>query len=322
MALPANRTWTITANNALDSGVDGVDQWQQMSEVMWATPLAAGWTVELSSNGVVADNTDNLTGLRSNFKLDTQGVGWWGVLKSPAGWADASGGFCYLLMYANTSSGDTTPQPLHFKMSANPYTGGTTSTLPTLSAGAEVGWNTNIVGWNAPIPGNYLDGYSTRGDWWILQKGTGQDYMNFGFAMMSNSDLDGGGEGDLRFFAWYASSNGDIFQTSASIHNTYRGLRRDGLLSVTPTATSIVGTILNGITNGVGDLGHSYAGVVHVVQNTGADGRYMGQLVDVYSCPQNLGFGEVDDSESAQDPRRVCMKGVWWYVPAAALPLL
>ena len=320
MAVPPNRTWTSTINNALDSAVDGVDQWQQLCYEMVANFLAAGWTAQQSSDGTTAGAGNNLAS-KASMKLDTQGNGWWIVLQSPAGFVQ-SGESVYLLMYANTGSGDTTPQPFSFRFSKFAYNlDGTTTTLPTAGGAEGSTSSTNIVGWNNPDPGNFLVGYSSRGDVWFMAKRTASPEINFCFAVVSNEDADGGGQGDLRFWVYYASSNANIFGTSTSIHTTYRAMRRDGLLAINPAATTLTGTILGGATNGLDDFGQAKASPVWIGSATGSDGRYWGQWVDVYGCDSNTTFEEVDDTEDLQDFRRVCLGGVWWYLPTAQLPL-
>ena len=317
------RNWTITANN--DLGGDYPTQWKRACFQIIDTMRNAGWTVVQSSNGSVANTSDNIT-TESDWVQNTTGSGGsWAVLESPSGWLPNSGTL-RVLLYANVSSGDTTPNPLHYYFSSDPYnTDGTTTSLPTPTGFQTSVTSDEVCSWTNYVPATYVAGYTDRGDIFFLGKQNGQNFISNMWVLGSNVDGDGGGRGDLRFYFLAMGSNGSII-TKPNLEQTsnWRSLRRDGLAQESQNkAAAILWELAGSWSNGLDDFGDLNMQAIHIGENhPGSDGRYKGQWIDFFAVPEQATFGTLDDSESGQTYRRVVVgSGLAMYLPTASLPL-
>lgn len=211
--------------------------------------------------------------------------------------------------------------------------GGSNGSLPSAD-GAESGVISNgddMIPWSAPVDGLYATWYTDRGDVMFGVKRRGQNFFTTFHMLYSNDDdIDqgGGGQGDHRW-AYFATST-----TATNCLDVSRWTSNSQWRGATPPGTSIYTTLqaaascwatTSAWTNGVNNQGQIYdvPADLWVNSGTGLSPRYLGQLVDVYATPDNLLFGQLDDSERGQIQRRVAMgAGVAVYAPTADLPFL
>ncbi len=318
MAVPATRTWTIDPNNAFTSAISMDTQYKEACFNFKDTLINAGWTVIRSSNGTVADGTDNWT-TDADVNFGASGTGSWIQLRSPAGWLPNSG-TVELLFYVNDTAG--TPQQAEIKLCVFGYRDGGVTTLPT-AKGTESTINTsgrNIVPWAAAIAGNWTSWYSSRGDVMFIVKGDGEAFIRHCFAISSNVDADGGGDGDQRWFFFSRSFTSNIFINGTHLSFTYwRGPMPSGTEYPNVEANSIL-TNVTSWTVGEDFSNNSADAKLKIWSDHSERGRYFGEWVDVRAAPGSTVFNEPDDSEGAQDPRRVAVGELWFYMPASEFP--
>lgn len=317
MAVVAERTWTIDPNNAFSSAVSMDTQFQEACFAFKSALLNAGWVVVRSSNGTVADDSDNWS-TDADVAFGTSGNGAWILFRSKAAWLTNSG-TVELLFYVNDTAG--TPQQAEIKFCVFGYRDGGTTTLPTAN-GTESTVNTsgrNIVPWGAAIAGNWTSWYSSRGDVMFIVKGTGEAFIRHCFAISSNTDADGGGDGDQRWFFFSRSGVTDIFSSGAHLLSAnWRAVTPAGDQYPNMEADSILTTV--SWTLGEDFDNNAVDAPIKVWSDHATRGRLFGEWVDVLAAPVGTVFNEPDDSEGAQDPRRVAVGTLWFYMPASEFP--
>lgn len=297
--------------------MDVMDDQYQEGIFAWKDLMVdAGWTVVRSSNGTVYGDSDNWSS-SSDIGFGSSGNGAWIVMRSPSGWLTNSG-FMEVLMYVNDTSG--TPQLFEIKCSTFGYKSGNLTTLPT-ARGEETSVNIggrSIVPWTSDgVTGRYTTWRSSRGDVMMVVKEEGVGDILHCFAFSSNTDADGGGTGDQRWFFFSSSSTINIFRNNGHLNlSDWRGVNANGENATNYEASSMLGGI-SSISNGQDYNGDEMSAPVKIWNDSTTELRELGAWVDVYS---GLGafpeaFNVTDPSEAAQDPQRVLMGSIWLYMP-------
>jgi len=327
MALPT-RNWTININQSYSTAVVQATQYR---EAVWAwkdNMVSAGWTVTLSSDGTAgAGGGDNVgasdfwTSAAALGVGTTAGGGAWVVLQAPAMFT-AAGGSLYIL--GAIADGSVNPQTFQIQGAVLPYTGGTTTSLPT-TAGPETTVNTagdNILGFAAPVAGTYHTWYSDRGDTLFFTKRDGVDAMDAFLLCYANDDMNGGGQGSHRFV--FGQLQGNLFSTPA-FGNGLRCFDASGRTALN-TGIDIV-SIMNSISGDTLDYtGSVITASVRCIADISNGVRHIGQLQD-FSAPPNSGsvaasWGRTIDEEAGQLQRRVALGLMYLFVPTADLPFV
>lgn len=327
MAEPTG-TWTITINNGFDSTTDAnvifKQQFFQIKELL----KSAGWTVTLSSDGsATAGAGDNIT-TKDDVGLGINGNGAWVVLSSPSGWADASN-TVYMLLAVDTNDASTTPySQIEGYISTAAYTGGSTSTLPS-TAGTVDSLGTSadtIVPGNGSVPALLYtyQAYNSRGDVVYATKLGGTTVFSHLFLVISHSTSYGGGQGNYRFGIY---NNAATTYTATGIPSSalsnaafWIGIDSGGTNADAPQAESALWEAGSSWTAGIDAFGETLDFPMDLFSSIAARGRYLGTCPDIRACPPNLSVGSLDDSETSQTLRKVCVGSLWLYAPTADLP--
>lgn len=308
------RTYTISIDNAWSSSSDQAVQFQETAYQIKTTAVAAGWTVTRSSDGTTAGAADYWTSA-SALEVNTSGNGAWVVMSSPASWASST---VYLLFYINASGSN--PQAAPIRMSTAAYTGGSTSALPT-TAGTETTASStpNILGHTSAATGYYYTWRTSRGDFAVATRLGSLSGFNSWLAVYSNTDASGAGRGNLRAWVHQFASTSNVFVTTTFSISYLKSVTPSGSAAASLASTCPAWTA-TAWGSGLDVAGETVYSPIWLVDNTSA-GRFLGQWVDVYGNPTALAVGTLDDDESAQTYRRVCVGAVSLYMPTADLPM-
>lgn len=334
------KTWTISINNAFSSAVDQQVQYQEALYNWIDTFRTAGWTVVRSSNSVTAGAGDNIAS-PADIVWGTGGsVRSWVVLSPPAAfwgyvtpWEIGN-----VLIAANETAGDTTPQVIEFRWVTNgTYTGGTTTANPTASGGTDTqpgsaNIRSTFIPWSTPVAGNWASWASTQGDVVFGIKQDGQigwrtwamvcsfasgepqlGYGNFRPAIFGIGSPTAGG----------AASGGAL----ASTTNWSAGGRSFANASLTSLSAASYAWNFSSWTGGAEFTRGIPASEIFLANNTASDvARFIGRIVDFYGSPQLAPQGEVQDGDADAIRLVNCAGasggGLWVPVPAADLPII
>jgi len=322
MVLPL-RTPTINFDVAFTSQVDQQVQYREACFALKQLLVAAGWVVERSSDSVSAANSDLWLTAANVVWAAAASAHSWITLVSPVGWLPNSGQV-RILMDCNNAAPDTTPQQMQTFFQAASYGAGGTNTTRPPAVGTETTANINgdnIIPWVSPLAGRYTTWRTARGDVMMIVKLQGTLQARWAFILSSNDNLSGGGEGDNRFFCFTNdSASVDVLPASLLGNTTYwKGLDPGATVADPPNAQSTAWSISNW-TGGISGGGQTIAVPIDMFADIAARGRPLGSLVDVYAVPTSLPAGELDDAETGQTFRRICIGDVMLYVPTASLP--
>ena len=313
-----SRTWTIAINQTFSSTVDQQIQFREACYALKVLMVAAGWTVTLSSDGATAGATDYWTSAAA-LEINTTGSGAWCVLTSPAGWASATAS---VLLYINNASADTTPQAMTIRGTTGTYSGGNATTLPTASAlETAISATPNILGHVSAVDARYGTWRSSRGDVMFAAKTAGTSGFTAFIAITSNAVGNGGGRGDNRWWITQITNTSDCLTRAALTSGSYTGSLASGGSAVGPVLMAAgVAWSATSWTSGLDYSGETVMSIVEATTNETATGRQLGQWIDTYAVPTALAFGTLDDAETAQAQRRVCVGDIAIYAPTASLP--
>lgn len=313
------RTWTININQTFSSTSDQVVQYQEAAYALKVLMVAAGWAVARSSDGTTAGASDYWTSAAA-LEVNTTGSGAWVVLTSPVGWASSTAS---VILYMNNASADTTPQGFAIRGTTGTYSSGSVSALPTASATeTAVSTSPNILGYTSVITARYGTWRSSRGDVMFAIKTQGVAGFTSFIAIVSNATGNGGGRGDNRWWITQTASTSDALASSFMTSSYTSSLQSGGGATVPTSPYTALAWNMSSWTSGADYSGETIMGIVEVGANGVANGRQLGQWIDFYAVPPNFGFGELDDSETAQTQRRFAAGDVALYAPTASLPWL
>jgi hypothetical protein len=313
-----SRTWTIAINQTFSTAVDQQVQFREACYALKVLMVAAGWTVTRSSDGTTAGAADYWTSAAA-LEINTSGSGAWVTLTSPVGWASATAS---IVLYINNASADTTPQTMAIRGTTGTYSGGSVSALPTASATeTAVSATPNILGHATVVDARYSTWRSSRGDVMFAVKTAGVSGFTAFVCINSNAAGNGGGRGDNRWWITQITNSSDCLTRAVLISGSYTGSLASGGSAVGPVLmASGVAWSATGWTSGLDYSGETVMSIVEATTNETLTGRQLGQWIDTYAVPTSLAFGVLDDSETAQTQRRVCVGDIAIYAPTASLP--
>lgn len=335
------RNWTVAVNLQPSSQVDQVVQARELVFAFINTHRLAGWTVARSSNGIVADNSDNIASASDIVFGNVSQARSWAVLTPPAalwgkgGSVDASETL-QLLVAAFDSNADTTPQNVlvSFLTGGGTYlTSGTTTANPTASGGTEssqigTSYGTAWVPWTAATNCRYATWYNDIGEVMFAIKATGENGFRHFYSVRTFLDADEGSGHNRIVFSAYSGASAGI-----ALRNTYffglgstRARTKAGTAELSGMVASSPAWNYTQWTNGQElDRGVPASGLVVGNNAAGAGARHFGWVRDVYICPTSTPENTPQDGDSDTIRLVACIAdtggGVWLPVPAASLPL-
>ena len=312
------RTSTIVINGAYAGAATETARLQENCIRLYSLFIAAGWTAVRSSEGTAGGDfaTDRWAALVAAYgvglEVNTAPNGAWCVFRSPSGWLNT--GNAEVLVSINTAG--TPFQAVNITMSFGTYAGGSDTALPTVAVQTTVG-SATIFSTTGTM--YWMTYFTSRGDLRFAVKVAGAAAFRTCVELWSNVDGNGGGRGSRRAWIRHETSagcnNSDSFGTLRSL-NSGGGAAHTGAASC-----ALAWTNLTNLTGGADEFNETYDIAIDVSTNVAA-GRWLGAWIDTYGCPTGFTFGELDDTESAQTNRKVCVGDIWWYMPTASLPLL
>lgn len=335
------KNWTISINNAFSSSVDQQVQYREALYNWINTFRIAGWTVVSSSNSVVAGAGDNIAAPADIVWGTGGGVPRsWVVLSPPSAFWGYTAPFevMNLLIVAENTAADTTPQAIEFRMVTNgTYTGGSPTSNPTASGGvdSQPGASTirsTFIPWATPLTGNWASWASTQGDVVFGIKPDG--VLGWRTWTMVNSFADGEpqlGYGAYRpaIFGIGSTTNGAGGSGSAlsSSTNWGGGSRSFDNASLGATTAQSYAWNFTSWTSGTENTRGIPASEIFLGNNAaGSAARFFGRIVDFYGAPVSAPHNEVQDGDTDSIRLVLCAGasggGLWVPAPAASLPIL
>lgn len=272
---------------------------------------AAGWAVQRTNGGGTAGSGDRIL-VSTDVTIGAAGTGAWAYYTQTIG-----GDAMSMLLFVDDGAGAI--QQIGFRLASGTYSGGNTTTLPTLSGGVETTTrNINLLPFTSDgIVGRYSTWRSTNGSFRMVVKEQGASFTNSWLECFANTDGDGGGQGNFRVALFgCATATGTNCVTFANLiaSANWRAITPSGLAVQTTVGESALGRIAGSWTGGHDAFGNLPFSPV-IVAATGASGRSMGPNVDVYCVPANAPYGETDSNESGQVQQRKAFGDLAWYWP-------
>jgi len=301
-----NKTWSGPNQAAFTSSSDQAVQYRQACYSLKTFLLSGGWTVERSSNGTTADGNDNWDSVSDIvFGTEASQAHSWISLIAPTGKGNPSGGSNYrLLLNCDNSNADTTPQTLVFYIARGTYTGGSTTTRPTITGVEDTALTINFIPWTTATGGSICTWYTDDGDVYVGHKADGDTFFRF-FWMIRDDLVDSRGNYTMTMSGWTNATSDVVTLGNMTAGTNWRHLRADGSGPSTRALAHSIAFDLNSWPSGAeGSSGRRYWRDVEILANgsTSADARDMGLLVDVRGTPANTAwmiFDQDDDGASA-----------------------
>jgi hypothetical protein len=322
MVLPL-RTPTINFDVAFSSQVDQQVQYREACFAVKTLFTSASWVVERACDSVSVASSDLWLTAANVVNAAAGSAHSWITMVSPVGWLPNSGQIRVTLDCVAPTP-DTTPQIMQVFFQAASYgaTGSITARPPAVGTETAALINgSNIIPWTTVVAGRYTTWRTARGDVMMMIKPQGTLEARWAFILRSNDDTDGGGEGDNRFYFFAHDSSSATVMTSVNMASTSscRGLSPGGSNADVPTAESSIWSV-SSWTGGISGGGQTVAVPIDLYSDVAVRGRPLGSLIDIYAIPTSLPAGTLDDAETAQTFRRICIDDVLVYVPTASLP--
>lgn len=298
------KTWTSTLNNALD-GADQRVQYRQVFFALYQALTSVGWVREWTCNGVTASAADNLPNAAAvTIGLNTSQPISYFVLRAPAGFV-RGGGTVRILVATNESNVDTTPQAAIIRMSRGAYDlAGTPLQNVPVARVAERSIAAQMVPNAALTASSYHLWTTTVGDVVLAVKPNAVAQMRMVTIITAPTTAinnDSIGPLSVVFFQGSASGGNGATPTTLRTAANWCYLTPDGAAGAGGRLWS---PLMDGAVNWTNGL--DYAGETCFVPNwftsLGAsgfdDGRYLGYLVDIWSCPPALPIGDSDTNDT------------------------
>lgn len=294
-----NKTWVDSINQTFSSNVDQAIQYREAFYALKSLFLAAGWTVVLSSNSVVANSSDNLASA-ANCVFGTNGSQplAYVVLRAPAGYGNPFGVDLRVQLVANNSNADTTPQTIDiyaawgtYSLAGTPLQNRATTAAPEQSRTA-----VSLIPWATATTGYFSTWRTTNGDVLICLKDSATS--NFSTAIWINAEASA--IGHCTAFL-YASSNSTacLAGNLAAVAN-FRMWQEDGANGTNSLGMSANLWGMASWTNGLeGASGVLIGGEIDILANAGAgNGRFLGRLSDVRAVATAAAFNARDSLDT------------------------
>jgi hypothetical protein len=323
------KVWSDDLNNLFSDQLDQRVQYREAIFAFVGAHLAAGWTVELSTDGTNApDATNQWTSAAILLYGNAAQPRAWIVLRSPAGWAVGAGLYHYMLVGLENVNTSTTPRTWTQRGSTIPWTGGSTTTFPTTLNSGNTQWTrngTNFLSWAAPARARWNAWWTADGDVWFALKGDGVAAVSMLACSHSSSfyaDQDGGfGQYRGKFGLTVGATISTNQITWASLQAAFLrcSLADGGIPSSTTSGFASTVSILTAWALGANDVGRVPDAPIEAYTNTGsvsAD-RQFGELLDVRGSPNNAPFNLLIDGDT--DPFRLVNIGCLWMPCSARL---
>lgn len=299
------KTWTSTLNNALD-GADQRVQYRQVFFALFRALVDGGWTIEWTCDGTTASSADNLPNAAAvTIGLNgSQPISYF-VLRAPANFV-RGGGTVRILVATNESNVDTTPQGAIIRMSRGAYdlaVVAPTQNVPVARV-AERAIVAQMIPNTALTASSYHLWTTTAGDVVLTVKPNGIAQMRLCTIITApTTAIDNDSMGPLSVAYFQATATGGNAANSTTLRTAANWcyLTPDGAAGTTARCWS---PLMDGAVNWA--LGVDYAGETCFLPlwlySLGAaafdDGRYLGWLVDIWSCPPNLPIGDSDTNDT------------------------
>ena len=310
-------TWVDVINGAFSSSVDQAVQYREAFYTVFRVLVDAGWTVEFTSNGTVANSSNNIASA-ADCVFGTNGSQSlaYAVLRAPTGFGNPSGAQFRLVLVANNSNADTTPQTFDIYGSFGTYSlhGTPLSNRPVAAAAEQSRTGVNLIPWSSAQTGYISTWRNDQGAVWVGVKDGAGDEFDSGFAVVAEDTALG--SNNAAFYAVSTlpfgsaalgtASNWRFFTDTAAAGSTTLGMES------TVWAWGSWDSGANGATNEPVlrpiDLG---------AQATGANGRFLGTITDILACPPGCAFN-ADDSTDFDAQIYRCAGDIWMPVTAAS----
>lgn len=298
------KTWTSALNNALD-GADQRVQYRQVFFALFQALVNGGWTIEWTCNGTTASSANNLPNAAAvTIGLNgSQPISYF-VLRAPANFV-RGGGTVRILVVTNESNVDTTPQAASIRMSRGAYDlHGTPLQNAPVPRMAERSITAQMIPNTALTASSYHLWTTTAGDVILTVKPNGVAQMRLCTiitAPTTNINNDSMGPLSVAYFQAAATGGNAANPTTLRNASAWCYLAPDGAAG---SAARCWSPLMDGAVNWTNGL--DYAGETCFMPlwlySLGAasfdDGRYLGWLVDIWSCPPNLPIGDTDTGDA------------------------
>lgn len=291
------KSWTFT-HTAFASAVDQADQYREFCYAHKVAMLAAGYTVQSSSNGVTSGLADHWNSTADIVFAAAGSNHSWIVYDPPVGKGNpGAGGVHRYLFECTATSGDTTPQQITLQLARGTVTqnGSPIANRPTF-AGSTSLLNVNIIPWATVVAGSFAIWRTADGDvYWGVKPDGVNAFRSFGWI-----------RDDARARGEYTLSSQCVSNASDAVTSTVLN-SATGALSLDEDGTSATSPVFShstiwealSWTNGLlGDGTSAYAQIDVQSNTTGGSARDLGKMVDVRAVSPTLPWMTIDANDN------------------------
>lgn len=293
-----NKTWVDSINQTYSSAVDQAVQYRESFFGLKQLVVAAGAVIEASSNGSVADASDNLASAADCIygTAGSQPLAYF-VARFPTGYGNPNGAQFRLLVVANNANSDTTPQTIDIYAAYGTYSlaGTPTQNRPTTAASEVSRTGITLIPWTAATTGYFSTWRTSDGDIIFAVKDSSTDL--FDVAILVNAESSGIGSNTAMV---YAVSGSTSLTSGLANGSNWRAFNDSGTAIVTGFAVQNSMWGAASWTNGhEGALGYLVATEIDLMTSSaGASGRYFGRWSDVRGNPPGIAFNQRDSTDT------------------------
>lgn len=292
------RTPTISPNNLISSATAHTVQLQTLAFELKQLLVAAGATILISNGGGTAGAGDNIPNAAA-VTTGLAGTGCWFV----AEFANLGGAALRILFNVNDNAAPI--QSVQWRAGDATWTGGSTTTLPTVNTGFATTAHTMTlhpfvtavnVRWTSWRTANAAGAQTIR---FAVKEGGVSQWATY-IVISGNTDLSGGGIGFARWWMFIPNSTSPLTGTTLITATTaFEGVNSGSTASAQPRASTRIWDISTSWVNGLNMQSRENLDPILLGSPSAAGSREMGSMVDTYAIPVLSTFGIWSDSAEA-----------------------
>lgn len=311
------RTWTVALNN-VPTQTTVLAQGRAIQRARLATYLAAGWTVQGSSDGATA-GMDGVNRWDSDTDLNWESGGnarSWFVIRSPAGFCNG-GNFLYCLVALST--GAANPHLVNITWSTVAFAGTLTTADPT-TTGANARAFTNKQYIRAALANSrYHTARSNAGDVLFLVSADGSGYFMSSNLAANTLNQEPGDNYPVFAFEGFSDTGRGAFTIANSNSTSHAAMwGTDGLVIATSFGLvdlTLSGTALMGVLagNGLSTISGQAPWVPAILASSAASYQgFRGNLPDIALAPRVAGFPVGTEEPNSPEPSTTMVCAEVW----------
>ena len=325
------KNWTVDANNILtSSNSDQVEQYKELFYSLHKMMLSASYTVAASSDGSVANTSDNINSSNDVTIGNSSQDRTWAVYNMPSGYefSGSADNRPQILIQTDESNTDSNPQGINVSLcgvgldvSGSLSTDSTPSTLGSSQSINNFDLNIHGSSTSESLGIQYSCVYSDEGDLIFLIKKVGSDPFFSCFIIRQGTTSQTGATGGRLTLIYGDNATNWSFEFTSPFNGTFQQLVSSVDGSEVDNACEIVGVGSRAASTGINDASWSNGldergeliDFPIFIFSDASFGRYLGVWVDIRQVSNQTPVGAVIDGDT--DPLRYVHIGDGLFIP-------